>query len=143
MRPVADNQEAAPRASLSHHHHQCGTFNATTPDCHTQSPTPVCNTEDATKTGPTAQTALSAPSTSELVISFHHPLPVVLKRLPHYPRDGTILMNFSQSCINFACYAPAPEATATGQDDCVSLLCFTIVPEQETLRSKEGTELVF
>jgi len=49
MRPVADNQEAAPRTSLSHYHHQ----DATTPDCHTQSPKPVCNTEDVTKTGPT------------------------------------------------------------------------------------------
>jgi len=143
MRPVADNQEAAPRTSLSHHHHQGGTFNATTPDCHTQSPKPVCNTEDVTKTVPTEETASSAPSTSELVISFHHPLPVVLKKLPHYPRDGALLMNFSQSCINFACYAPAAEATTTGHDDCKSLLCFTIVPEQETLRSKEGTELVF
>ena len=93
MRPVADNQEAAPRTSLSHYHHQGGTFNATTTYCHTQSPKPVCNTEDVTKTGPTAETALSAPSTSELVISIHNPLPVVLKGPPHYPRDGTLLMN--------------------------------------------------
>ena len=84
MRPVADNQEATPRTSLLH---QGGTFNATTPDCHTQSPKPVCNTEDVTKTVPTEETASSAPSTSELVISFHHPLPVVLKRLPHYTQE--------------------------------------------------------
>ena len=148
MRPVADNQEAAPRTSLLHHHHQCtcDTFNATTPDStsHTQSPKPVCNTEDVTKTlptGPTEETALNTLSTSELVIIFHQPLPVVLKRPLHYPRDGTSLM--SQSCINFACYAPAAEAITTGHDDSESLLCLTIVPEQETFRSNENTELVF
>jgi len=141
MRPVAENQEATPRTSLTHYHHQCDTFNATTPDCHTQSPKPVCNTEDVTKTGPTEETALSALSTSELVIIFHQPLPVVLKRPLHYPRDGTSLM--SQSCINFACYAPAAEATTTGHDDCKSLLRLTILPEQETFRNNENTELVF
>jgi len=132
MRPVADNQEAAPRTSLSHYHHQ----DATTPDCHTQSPKPVCNTEDVTKTGPTEETELSAPSTSELIISqFHNPLPVVLKEPSHYPRDGTVLMNFGQSCINFLSYAPAVEVTTTGHVDGEPLLRLTIVPEQETLRS--------
>ena len=141
IRPVAENQEAAPRTSLTHYHHQYDTFNATTPDSHTQSPKPVCNTEDVTKTGPTEETTSSAPSTSELVIIFHQPLPVLLKRPPHYPRDGTLLMN--KSCIHFACYAPAAEATTTGHDDCESLLHLTIVPEQETLRSNDDTELVF
>ena len=143
MRPVADNQQAEPCTSLSHYHHQCGTFNATTPDCHSQSPKAVFNTEDVTKTGPMEETASSALSASELVISFYQPLPVVLKRPPHDPRDGTSLMNFSQSCINFGCYASAPEATTTGHDDCESLLYLTIVPEQETFRSNVDTELVF
>ena len=136
VRPAAVNEEAATRMPLPHYH--C-TFDATTPDCyHTQSPEPACQTENIIKTGPTEETAARLPIKSELAI-IHRPLPAVLKRPPHYP---TITRNFGQSCINFACCSPAVEATATGQDHCMSLLRFTTVPEQESVGGNEGcTEL--
>ena len=127
VRPAAVNKEAATRMPLSHYH--C-TFDATTPDSyHTQSTEPAHQTENIIKTGPTEETAARLPIKSELVI-IHRPLPAVLKRRPHYP---TLTRNFGQSCINFACCSPAVEATATRQDDCMPLLCFTTVPEQESM----------
>jgi len=141
VRPVADIQEDAACTSLLCYHHQGVTFNATTLDCHhAQS---ICNTEDVTKTSPTEKTASNAPSTSELAIIFHRPLPIALKRLPYYPRDGTFGMNFRQSCINLVSYAPAVDVTTTGDDECEPLLRLTIIPEQESLRSNEDAELVF
>lgn len=144
VRPVADIQEDAARTSLLRYHHQGVTFSATTLDCHyTQSPKAIRNTEDVTKTSPTEETASNALSTSELAIIFHRPLLIALKRPPLYPRDGTFGMNFSQSCINLVSYAPAVDVTTTGHGDCEPLLHFTIIPEQELLRSNEDAELVF
>jgi len=108
-----------------------------------QSPKAIRNTEDVTKTSPTEETALNAPSTSELTIILHRPLPIVLKRPPHYPRDGTFGMNFRHSCINLVSYAPAVDVTTTRHGDCEPLLHLTIVPEQESLRSNEDAGLVF
>ena len=144
VRPVANIQEDAACTSLLRYHHQGVTSNATTLDCHyTQSPKAIHNTEDVTKTSPTEETALNALSTSELAIIFHRPLHIALKRPPLYPRDGTFGMNFRQSCINLVSYAPAVEATTTGHGDCEPLLRLTIIPEQESLRSNDDTELVF
>jgi len=144
VRPVADIQEDSACTSLLCYHHQGVTFSATTLNYHyMQSPKAIRNTEDVTKTRPTEGTASNAPSTSELAIIFHHPLPIVLKRPPHYPRDGTFGMNFRQSCINLVSYTPAVEVTTNGHDDCEPLLHLTIIPEQESLRSNEDTELVF
>ena len=117
---------------------QAHTFTATTPDCHySRSPKPVHHMEDVTKNGPTEETASSG--MSEL------PLPVVLNTPLRYPRDGTVPMNFDQSCISFACCAPAVEATTTTRhDDCEPLLHLTMMPEQELLRGYEGnTKLAF
>ena len=147
VRSVAVDQEAAACTSLSHHHHEGCTFNATTLDCRcTQSPKPVRHREDVTeKSHPTQETATTAQLTSELAVIFHHPLPlIVLNRPQHYQRDDTCPMNVCQSCINCTCCSPAVDATATGQDDCEPLLHFTTVPEQESLRGYEGpTELAF
>ena len=86
VRPVANIQEDAACTSLLRYHHQGVTSNATTLDCHyTQSPKAIHNTEDVTKTSPTEETASNAPSTSELAIIFHRPLPIALKRPPPYP----------------------------------------------------------
>ena len=140
VKPAVINQE--PPTPLSPHHHQGGTFNATTLDCYyTQSPKPVPHTEDVTKTGLMEETAPSVSSTSELIV-FHRPLPTTPKRHPiHYPRDGTFPMNFGQSCLSFACCSPAVEVTTTGQDDCEPLLRLTIVPEQETMRGNTDSEM--
>lgn len=144
VKPAVVNQEPATPTPLSHYHHQGGTFNATTLDCHsTQSPKPVPHTEDVTKTGLMEETAPSVSSTSELIV-FHRPLPAMPKRHPiHYPRDGTFPMNFGQSCLSFACRSPPVEVTTTGHVDCEPLLRLAVVPEQESLRGNTDSEMAF
>jgi len=142
VKPAVVNQELVTPTPLSRYHHQGGTFNATTPDCHTQSPKTVPHTEDVTKTGLMEETAPSVSSISELIV-FRRPLPAMPKRPPiHYPRDGTFAMNLGQSCLSFACCSPAVEVT-TGHDDCESLLHLTIAPEQESLRGNTDSEMAF
>ena len=143
VKPAIVNQEPATPTPLSPYHHQGGTFNATTLDCHyTQLPKTVHSTDNVTKTG-MEETASSVSLTSELIV-FHRPLPTMPKRPPiHYPRDGTFPMNFGQSCLSFACCSPAVEVTTTGQDDCEPLLRLTIVPEQETMRGSMDSEMAF
>ena len=75
------------------------------------------------------ETTSSALLTSELAIINHHPLPVVLNKPLHNP---------SQSCINFACYAPAVEVTTSEYDGYESPLHLTTVPEQESWQGYEG-----
>ena len=144
-KPAAVDQEAAACMPLSHYHHQAHTFNATNPDCHyCLSPKSARHTEDVTETSPTQETTLSALLTSELAIINHHPLPVVLNRPLHYSRNDTFPMDFGQSCINFACYAPAVEATTTEYDGFEPLLHLTTVAEQESQKGCEGnTEFAF
>jgi len=125
-KPAAVDQEAAACMPLSHYHHQAHTFNATTPYCHySLSPKSVCPTEDVTKTGPTQETTSSALLTSELAIINHHPLLVVLNKPLHNP---------SQSCINFACYAPAVEAT-TSEYDHYSLSPKSVCPTEDVTKT--------